>query len=74
MNELPPLVTIQEVRRLIGRGRVGRRTLYRIFRAHGVRLGNRLFLPRAKVELLLAGLLDDNPPDEPGKTSEGRGG
>ena len=67
MKEMPPLLTIEEVREIIGKDRVGQRALYKIFRAHGVRLGRRLLLPRAKLELLLAGLLDANPPDsEPG--------
>lgn len=59
MDDLPPLLTVQEVRRLIGHKRVGRAALYRIFRAHGVRLGNRLLLPRAKVLLLLEGRLEE---------------
>lgn len=58
MNELPPLLTLPEVRRLIGRERVGRTALYRVFRAYGVRLGKRLLLPRAKVVELLEGRLE----------------
>lgn len=57
MNDLPPLMTIQEVRRLIGRERVGRDALYRLFRVHGLRLGKKLLLPRAKVWALLEGRL-----------------
>ena len=59
MNDLPPLLTIQEVRRLIGRERVGRDALYRVFRVHGVRLGKRFLLPRAQVEALLEGRLTE---------------
>lgn len=58
MSDLPPLMTLQEVRRLIGRERVGRDALYRVFRVHGLRLGKRLLLPRAKVLLLLEGNLE----------------
>lgn len=59
MNDLPPLLTLPEVRRLIGRDRVSRAALKRIFREHGVRLGIRLLLPREKVVLLLEGRLGD---------------
>jgi len=50
---------------LIGRERVGRDALYRVFRVHGVRLGKRLLLPRAKVQELLEGRLGLEPDEKP---------
>lgn len=73
MNDLPPLMTIQEVRRLIGRERVGRDALYRVFRVYGVRLGKRLLLPRTKVQELLEGRLGLEA-DNTGKNPAGVGG
>ncbi|GIW32873.1 hypothetical protein [Meiothermus sp.] len=59
MNELPPLLTIEEVRRLIGRHRVGRDQLYKLARQYGMALGKRYLMPRRVVVALLEGRLDE---------------
>jgi hypothetical protein len=52
------LFTVEEVWDAVGRDRLGRETLYRIMRVHGVRLGKRVLLPQKKLEALLEGSLD----------------
>lgn len=59
MEDLPLMLTIPELQRLIGRKRAGRDALYQLARRHGVRLGKRLLIPRRVVLALLEGRLDE---------------
>lgn len=71
MENIPLMMTIPELHRLIGRERIGRDALYQLARRHGVRLGKRLLIPRRVVEALLEGRLDEL---EPNKNPAGAGG
>jgi hypothetical protein len=59
MENIPLLMTIPELHRLIGRERIGRDALYQLARKHGVRLGKKLLIPRRVVLALLEGRLDE---------------
>lgn len=52
------LLTVAEMRDLVGKNRLGRPTAYRIARLYGIRLGRRLLVPAWVVEALLDGRLD----------------
>lgn len=54
-----PLLTVEEIRSLIGFERLGRDAAYAIARRYGVRLGKRLLVPRRVVEALLEGRLEE---------------
>lgn len=59
MENIPLLMSVGELHRLIGYERIGRDAIYQIARKHGVRLGKRLLVPRRVVEALLEGRLDE---------------
>ncbi len=59
MEQLPFLMTLGEVHRLVGHTRVGRDALYAVARRYGVKLGKRYLFPRRVVEALLEGRLDE---------------
>lgn len=52
------LLTVQEVWEVLGRGKVGRTTVYNIVRRHGFRLGRRYVVPEVVLERLLRGELN----------------
>ncbi|MER3553742.1 MAG: hypothetical protein C4331_05175 [Meiothermus sp.] len=72
-QDLPVLLTVVELRRLVGRERMGRDVAYRLARKYGTRLGKRWLLPRAVAVAIIQGRLrleaDDN-----GKNPAGDGG
>lgn len=70
MENIPLLMTVNELHRLIGYNRIGRDTLYQVARKHGVRLGKRLLIPRRVAVALLEGRLDELET----KTPAGQGG
>jgi len=47
------LLTVEEVREILGKGRVGRDTVYALARRYGIRLGRRYLIPARVVETLL---------------------
>ena len=59
MNGERRLLTVEEVRRLIGKDRLGRDAAYALARQHGVRLGKRLLVLSRVVEALLEGRLEE---------------
>ncbi|TBH20117.1 DNA-binding protein [Thermus thermamylovorans] len=58
VNAFAHLLTVEEVRELVGKQRLGRPTAYRLARRFGIRLGRRLLIPAWVVEALLEGRLD----------------
>ena len=71
MNGERRLLTVEEVRRLIGKDRLGRDAAYALARQHGVRLGKRLLVPSRVVEALLEGRLEERE-KAPGPPPRGR--
>jgi hypothetical protein len=65
------LYTVEEVHDAIGRDRLGRETLYRIMRVHGLRLGKRVLLPQKKLEALLEGTLELVEGETPARAGRG---
>lgn len=57
MQHTKPLVTVKELRQIVGSDRLGRPTAYAIARLYGIRLGRRLLVPARVVEALLEGRL-----------------
>lgn len=53
------LLTVEELRVVLGPDRVGRDLAYALARRYGVRLGKRLLIPRRVVLALLEGRLDE---------------
>jgi len=72
MENIPLLMTIPELHRLIGRERIGRDALYQLARKHGVRLGKKLLIPRRVVLALLEGRLDELEARNPAGAGGGR--
>jgi hypothetical protein len=52
------LLTVKELREVLGRDRVSDHTAYAIARIYGVRLGRRLLVPAHVVEMVLRGEFD----------------
>lgn len=59
MNGLNSLLTVKELRELIGVDKIGRDLAYELARRYGFRLGKRLFIPRRIAEAILNGRLED---------------
>lgn len=57
--ELPLMLTVAELRRLIGPERLGRKAVYRLAHRYAVRIGGRFFFPRDVVLAILEGRLED---------------
>ncbi|RTH20760.1 hypothetical protein CSW18_01880 [Thermus scotoductus] len=53
------LLTVAELREVLGPDRVGRDLAYEIARRYGVRLGKRLLVPSRVVEAILEGRLEE---------------
>ena len=67
MNAQRRLLTVEEVRRLVGEDRLGRDAAYSLARRYGVRLGKRLLVPSRVVEALLEGRLEELEETRPGR-------
>jgi len=59
MNEEKRLLTVQELRDLLGEDRVGRDAAYALARRYGVRIGKRLLVPARVVQAILEGRLEE---------------
>ncbi|WP_253665294.1 helix-turn-helix domain-containing protein [Thermus scotoductus] len=59
MESLPPLLTVKELKELLGAERVGREALYAFARKFGVRFGKRYLIPRQVVLALVEGRLEE---------------
>ncbi|GAB5603910.1 hypothetical protein FJNA_24360 [Thermus sp. FJN-A] len=66
MNEFgrAKLLTVAELREVLGPDRVGRDLAYQVARKYGVRLGKRLLVPSRVVDALLEGRLEELTPGE----------
>jgi len=71
MNAQRRLLTVEEVRRLVGEDRLGRDAAYALARRYGVRLGKRLLVPSRVVEAVLEGRLEELE-KTPGVGAQGR--
>ncbi|MEN2981852.1 MAG: hypothetical protein ABDH20_04565 [Thermus sp.] len=69
MNEKRRLLTIKELREVVGPEILGRDLAYTIARRHGVRLGKRLLVPSRVAEAILEGRLAEL--EAEGKTPRG---
>ena len=67
MNAQRRLLTVEEVRRLVGEDRLGRDAAYALARRYGVRLGKRLLVPLKVLEALLEGRLEELEETRPGR-------
>ena len=67
MNAQRRLLTVEEVRRLVGEDRLGRDAAYALARRYGVRLGKRLLVPSRVVEAVLEGRLEELEETRPGR-------
>jgi hypothetical protein len=53
------LLTVEELRRVVGKDRLGRDAAYALARRYGVKLGKRLLVPSRVVEAILEGRLEE---------------
>jgi hypothetical protein len=60
------LLTVEELREILGKDRVGRDAVYRLARRYGIRLGRRFLIPARVVEALLEGRLPEESPRRTG--------
>ncbi|MGC8968103.1 MAG: hypothetical protein ACP5JV_07260 [Thermus sp.] len=72
MNVERKLLTVEELRRVVGKDRLGRDAAYALARRYGVRLGKRLLVPSRVVEALLEGRLEELGAKTPGVEARGR--
>jgi len=61
------LLTVEEVREIVGKDRLGRDGAYELARKFGVRLGKRLLVPSRVVEAILEGRLEELQETRPGR-------
>jgi len=57
LNELPHLLTVKQLREVVGPEILGRDEAYRLARTYGLKLGRKLVVPRRVVVALLQGEL-----------------